>query len=88
MDQLFNQVEQTRAYNIDNLIGEIGGYLGLFLGYALAQIPSTILFLVNCIQKVGKRHEIKCQKKLILSRVSLIVNHNNFTFQTEVDEKI
>ena len=28
MDQLFNQVEQTQAYNIDNLIGEIGGYLG------------------------------------------------------------
>ena len=40
---LFNQIEQTSAYNIDILVGDIGGYFGLFHGYAISQIPSTLL---------------------------------------------
>ena len=59
MDQLFNQIEQTSAYNIDNLVGDIGGYFGLFLGYAISQIPSTLLMLVNIIKNLIKRKKIR-----------------------------
>ena len=33
---------QVRAYTFDDLVGSCGGYIGLFLGYALIQIPRTI----------------------------------------------
>ena len=31
-----------RAYTLDDLIGSCGGYIGLFLGYALIQFPQFI----------------------------------------------
>ena len=33
---------QVRAYTFDDLVGSCGGYIGLFLGYALIQVPRTI----------------------------------------------
>ena len=29
-----------QAYNLDNFIGNVGGYMGLFLGYAFVQLPT------------------------------------------------
>ena len=34
-----------RAMNINGLIGYIGGYIGLFVGYSILQVPDTILNL-------------------------------------------
>ena len=59
MDQLFNQVEQTSAYNLGNLVGDIGGYLGLFLGYAILNIPATLLMLTNNIKTWVRRYQKK-----------------------------
>lgn len=38
----FNEKIKTRAYTLDDLIGSCGGYIGLFLGYALIQFPEFI----------------------------------------------
>ena len=39
LDQNFKEIRQVRAFGIESLIGNIGGYIGLFLGYSLAQAP-------------------------------------------------
>lgn len=33
---------QTRAYTIANVVGTVGGYVGLFMGYAIVQAPEGI----------------------------------------------
>ena len=38
----FTEKIQTRAYTFDDLVGSCGGFIGLFLGYALIQIPHSI----------------------------------------------
>ena len=41
------EIEQVRKYGPKDVIGDIGGYLGLFLGFALLQIPEMV-FTVAC----------------------------------------
>ena len=39
----FMEIKQIRAYNFQNLVGNGGGYIGLFLGYSIVQLPSMII---------------------------------------------
>ena len=39
---LFIYILVLKAYDIEDLIGYVGGYIGLFLGVALMQIPRLI----------------------------------------------
>ena len=41
-DQYYKQITQVRAYDMELLIGNIGGYIGLFLGYAILQFPDFV----------------------------------------------
>lgn len=41
-NSIFNEMIQTKAYTLDDLVGTIGGFIGLFLGYALIQLPDLI----------------------------------------------
>ena len=50
-DSTFMEIRHVRAFDIESLIGNSGGYLGLFTGYALMQVPS----LINLISK-GLKH--------------------------------
>ena len=47
-------MEQTRDYDIQSLVGNSGGYLGLFLGYAVLQIPQG----VNCLMHRMRRLQL------------------------------
>ena len=38
-DPKFKEIVQKRAIDIQGLIGYMGGYIGLFLGYSIIQIP-------------------------------------------------
>jgi hypothetical protein len=41
-EQSYKQITQVRAYDMELLIGNLGGYIGLFLGYAMLQIPDSV----------------------------------------------
>ena len=51
-DTLYKRVKQVRAYSLHDLTGDIGGYVGLLLGYAIVQIPN---FLRNCISFIASK---------------------------------
>ena len=40
-----------RAIDIEQLVGSIGGYIGLCLGFSIAQIPELIIYIVICAKK-------------------------------------
>ena len=47
----FTQIEQARAYDFQNLVGNAGGYVGLFLGAAISQLPGYVSSLSAYFKK-------------------------------------
>ena len=47
-DPTFKLIQLVRAYDIQSLIGNAGGYLGIFLGYALYQVPGAV---IRCLDR-------------------------------------
>ena len=47
----FRETIQRRAYNLEALVGNIGGYAGLFLGYALVQLPDFFLSIYTYLRR-------------------------------------
>ena len=43
----YKMVRDVRAFNEESLIGNLGGYVGLFLGVAIWQTPDFIGFVVR-----------------------------------------
>ena len=41
----YKEIRDTRKFNIESLIGNVGGYIGLFLGFAIWQLPDAVRFL-------------------------------------------
>ena len=41
-DLTYKEVKMKRAFDLSALVGNIGGFVGLFLGYALIMIPASM----------------------------------------------
>ena len=48
-----------RAIDVQALIGIIGGYIGLFLGYSAMQIPFAIIFVIEKIKTCSIEMKVK-----------------------------
>ena len=46
-DQKYKEIVQIKAIDVNGLIGYIGGYIGLILGYSILQIPECIVMLMR-----------------------------------------
>ena len=46
-NKVYKEIRQIRAYTFMSLIGNVGGFVGLLLGYALVQIPGTVFVVYN-----------------------------------------
>ena len=44
-DTVYKEIRQVRAYTIKMLVADVGGYVGLLLGYALVKLPEFPVFL-------------------------------------------
>ena len=54
-----------RAFDVQALVGNISGYIGLCLGYSLLQIPELVIMIFckakrYCLMKIFKRSDITC----------------------------
>ena len=47
----FTDKIQTKAYTFDDVVGTVGGYIGMFLGYAMVQIPGSIALILNSMKQ-------------------------------------
>ena len=41
----YKEIKYTRKFDIESLIGNVGGYIGLFLGFSIWQLPDGIQYL-------------------------------------------
>jgi hypothetical protein len=54
LDKTFRQLLNVRAFDAISLFGNIGGYVGIFVGYALLHVPDAIQNLVDMLQTKNK----------------------------------
>ena len=47
----FYETKQIRAYDIGSLIANIGGYIGMFLGYALLNLPHFFITISESVKR-------------------------------------
>lgn len=45
------EIRQERAYTFTTLVGNAGGYMGLFLGYAILHFPTLISNIAETIKR-------------------------------------
>ena len=57
-DQTFMKIQQVRRYGVKDAVGDIGGYLGLFLGFSILQLQEMFARLIQFIVKLFYR---KCE---------------------------
>ena len=66
-DATYMEIHQVRDYSIQDVVGDIGGYLGLFLGFAILQIPEflfRVYFWIEGIIAKKKTNIIPISEKL------------------------
>ena len=61
-----------RAIDIQALVGNIGGYIGLFLGYSILQIPGFIVIIFRKVKMFMSR-----------SRKGILTLNPNISFKTK-----
>ena len=67
-DLSFTEIKQSQAYDTKKLIGDIGGYIGLLLGYALLGIPGFMHRMYHLGRK-AMRTNTECSVKKISSKI-------------------
>ena len=49
LDPFLKEIKQSRAFGIESLIGNIGGYMGLLLGVSIIQLPRFCTYWYNVV---------------------------------------
>ena len=50
-DLTYKNIEQTRSYTLQALIGNAGGYIGLFIGCTISDLPALLFFMYKKVSK-------------------------------------
>ena len=97
MDDNFTTVlSNNRAVEFQELLGSVGGYIGLILGYTILQIPELIAMLFAKVKTlrfkvVGRREDLKGNTS-VLTSTDKVTNSNTFDIEcglkTEIIETI
>ena len=47
----YREITHVQEYDLESLVGDIGGYIGLFLGYTLLHFPRFVISMYHIIKK-------------------------------------
>ena len=50
-EKTYEEIHYIRAIGFENWLSNVGGFVGIFLGYSMMQFPELFLFLVNGINR-------------------------------------
>ena len=54
----FFEIKQVKACELDSLVGNIGGYIGLLLGYVILSLPSIFLEFLRCAKNAHQTERL------------------------------
>ena len=67
----FKEIKEVEAFGIESLVGNVGGYIGLFLGLSIIQLPTFCVFLGQKFTIRGKEMSDDKRKLSILTKRSV-----------------
>ena len=91
----YKEIKQVQAYDLESFVGNTGGYIGLFLGYALLSLPAFIATLFGTVkrriedwkQKAGsERH--KNTRDNATESFSAMIEIPNVENEKDLDKKV
>ena len=50
----YKEIIHIRSFDMESLVGNMGGYVGLLLGFAIWQVPDAIKWVLNELKRVMK----------------------------------
>ena len=51
-DSVYEEVENTRSFDLESFVSGVGGFIGIFLGYSILQVPELLGFLASFMKSV------------------------------------
>ena len=54
-DSGIKEIKQVRSFGIESLVGNVGGYIGLFLGFSIIQLPEFCTYLKQKFNFLSER---------------------------------
>ena len=84
VDLKFREIVSIRSFDLQSLFGNIGGYVGIFIGYALLQVPEALVRFVKKM-KSGKSTR-KNLNKMGYCIDSATINERIFRLEEQVQE--
>lgn len=72
----FRQITHVQEYDIESMVGNIGGYIGLFLGYSFLHFPQFLMTL-------WKKH-----RKSVDTETKVVKNLSNVQITNDVGSKL
>ena len=60
-DSVYEEMQNTRSFDLESFVSGVGGFIGIFLGYSMLQVPQLLGVFVSFL-----RHLIEKNKKGIL----------------------
>ena len=41
-DSVYEEIQNTRSFDLESFVSGVGGFIGIFLGYSILQLPELI----------------------------------------------
>jgi hypothetical protein len=78
----YRQITHVQEYDIESMVGNIGGYIGLFLGYSLLHFPKFLITLWKTRKADGNEMRPKTQLLTHVSATSEMPKSNEINRST------
>ena len=78
-------IENSRGFGLQDLWSQIGGFIGIFLGYSLLQMPELLSSLVTWIQSIMKEKQRRANERSLTNQQNTDASHNNNPLSTQIE---
>ena len=66
-EEVYQEIQNSRNFGFESFLSGVGGFVGIFLGYSMLQLPQLILSLADGIRRYRKKRP---QQKALMVRKS------------------
>ena len=56
-DSAYEEIQNTKSFDLESFVSGVGGFIGIFLGYSILQIPELLVLLTTFMRNLGQDNE-------------------------------
>ena len=51
-DSVYEEIQNTKSFDLESFVSGVGGFIGIFLGYSILQLPELLGLLTSLLRKL------------------------------------